>query len=93
MVLSAQRIARGLSANALALTIDEEFDLVGTTEVAPHINIVTWHPVPMGEKVKHRLRGPLALIHVIAILGETSEVDNTEIAGDRKSTRLNSSHL
>ena len=84
MVLCTQWIARGLSSNALTLTIDEEFDLVGATEVAPHINIVAWHPIPVREEMKHRFLGPLTLVHIIDILGETCEVDDAEVARARR---------
>ena len=33
----------------------------------------------MGEEVQHRLLGPLALIHVIGVLGEAREVDDAEV--------------
>ena len=33
----------------------------------------------MREKVQHLLVGPLALIHIISILGESSEVNDTEV--------------
>ena len=68
-----------LTAYALALAVDEELHLVGTTVVAPHVDIVTRHPVPVGEEVQHGLLCPLALIHIIGILGETGEVDDAEV--------------
>ena len=33
----------------------------------------------MGEEVQHGLLCPLALIHIIGILGETGEVDDAEV--------------
>ena len=68
-----------LAAHALTLAVDEELHLVGTTIVAPHVNIVTRHPVPVGEEVQHRFLCPLTLIHIIGILGETCEVDDAEV--------------
>ena len=40
----------------------------------------------MGEEVEHGLLRPLALIHVIAILGEAREVDDAEIRAARRET-------
>ena len=69
-----------LPLDALTLAINKELHLIGIVVVAPHIDIVAWNPVPVGEEVQHRFRGPLALIHVIGILGEACEVDDTEVA-------------
>ena len=73
-----------LLAHTLGLAIDEELNLIGTTEVAPHVDIVARHPVPVGEEVEHGLRGPLALVHVIGILGEACEIDDAKVAGARR---------
>ena len=70
-----------LAAHTLRLAVDEQFYLVGIIIVAPHVDFVARHPVPMGEEVQHRLRCPLALIHVIGVFGETCEVDDAEVAG------------
>ena len=69
-----------LFTNALALTINEEFHLVGMVVIAPHIYLLTRNPVPVREEMEHILVSPLALVHIVTILWQTSEVDDTEVA-------------
>ena len=78
-IVTAFRVLYGLTAHTLALTVDEEFHLVGIVVVAPHIDLLTRYPVPVGEEMQHRRRGPLALIHVVGVLGEACQVDDTKI--------------
>src|SRR5688500_19446025 len=60
----------------------KQLNFVGV-EIRDYVNFLAGLPVPMREQVQHRFVGPFALVHVVRILRKT----------DRKSTRLNSSHL
>ena len=71
----------GLATHALRDTVDEEFHFVGIVVIAPHINLVARDPVPVWEEVNHGSRGPLTLVHIITILGET--VDQASYNQDR----------
>ena len=62
------------------MTIDEQLGFIGMIEVGPDIDRLSIFPVPMGEDMKHGLVRPFALIKVIDIFWESSQVNNTEIA-------------
>ena len=66
-------------ANSLADAIDIELYFIGVVIVGPEVDGLAGAPVPMGEEMEHWLGGPLALVHIIAILGEASKVDDTEV--------------
>ncbi len=67
-------------ADALRLTVDEEFDFIGIVVVGPHVNFLSRLPVPMREEVKHSLVGaPLRLIHIIYVFRDAGKVYNAEV--------------
>ena len=66
-------------ANSLADAIDIELDFVSLIVVGPEVDGLAGAPVPMGEEMEHGLSGPLALVHIIAILGKACKVDDTEV--------------
>ena len=79
---------RSLRLHALRLAVDKKFHLVGIVVIAPHINILSRRPVPVREKMEHRLVRPLRLIEVIGILRKSGKVDDAEIrAACRPSVR------
>ena len=69
----------GLAADALTLAVDVELHLVGIVVVAPKVDCLTRQPVPVRKEMKHRLGGPLALIHIIGVLRETGQVDDAKV--------------
>ena len=75
-----------LPSDALRLAVDEELHLVGIVVVAPQVDIVAGHPVPVRKQVQHGLLRPLALVHIVAILGETCQVDDAEVAAAGRET-------
>ena len=48
--------------------------------VAPQVNFLSLLPVPVREQIEHRLVGPFALVHIINILRQSGQVDDTKIA-------------
>ena len=70
----------GFCAYALALAVNEQLHLVGIVVIAPHVNLLTFEPVPVGEEMQHGRVRPLALVHVIHILRLTTEVDDAKVA-------------
>ena len=68
-----------LPADSHRNTIDEEFNLVGIVIIGPEVNGLTREPVPMREEMEHRFAGPLALVHIVTILGEACQIDNAEV--------------
>ena len=65
---------------------EEKVHLVSAIEIAPHIYLVTRHPVPVWEEMQHGLLRPLTLIHIIGILGETCQVDDAKIRATSRET-------
>ena len=68
-----------LLANTLTLAINKQLYLIGIVVIAPHVNVLSRKPVPMGEEMEHRLLCPFTLIHIVYILGEASQIDDAEI--------------
>ena len=64
----------------MADAVDEELDLVGVVVVAPEVDLLARHPVPMREEVEYRPFRPFALVHVVDVLREACKVDDAEIA-------------
>ena len=63
----------------LTAPVDIQLHLIGLVVIAPHVNGLAFYPVPVGEEVQHGLVGPLALIHIVGVLGEACQVDDAEI--------------
>ncbi len=69
----------GLGAAAERAAVDQQLDLVGRIIVCPQIDLVALRPVPVREQMQRRLVGPLRAVHVVAVLGEPAQVDDTEV--------------
>ena len=63
----------------MADAIDIKLYFIGVIIVGPEVDGLAGAPVPMGEEMEHGLSGPLALVHIVTILGEACKVDDTEV--------------
>ena len=73
-------IVFSLVAHTLRLSIHEKLHFVGIVIICPQIYVLSLRPIPMWEKMQHRLvRTPLGLIHIVDVLREASQVDNAKV--------------
>ena len=77
-------LALGLALRALRFAIDEKLYFIGVVVVGPHIDGFACLPIPMGEEVQDVFVRPLRLIHIINVLREARQVDDTKVGATRR---------